>query len=68
MKNDMLILSQGMETLRKELGLVESERFINLIRQEPFDYTKWQQTLWADKSVDDIFLAAKKYSENNNAQ
>jgi len=27
-------------------------------------YTEWQQTLWQDKSVDDVFTQAKQYSEH----
>lgn len=45
------------------LDIVEVEKFISLIIREPFDYTEWQQDLWKDKSLDDIFDAAKKYSE-----
>jgi hypothetical protein len=40
MKTDTLIRNEGMEILSKYLGLVEAERFIMLIRKEPFDYTK----------------------------
>ena len=44
-----------MRALRERLGPVEAEKFIVLIRREPFDYTEWQQTLWQDKSVDELF-------------
>jgi len=37
---------------------LEAEKFITLILREPFDYTKWQRTLWADRSVEDISRAA----------
>ena len=60
MKADTLIRYEGMKALREKLGLVEAERFIVLIQREPFDYTEWQKDLWADKSLDDIFNAAKK--------
>jgi hypothetical protein len=60
MKSDTLILQEGMKALREQLGLVETEKFITLIRREPFDYTEWQQTLWADKTVDELFEAAKQ--------
>ncbi|MDM8566347.1 hypothetical protein QUF74_11955 [Candidatus Halobeggiatoa sp. HSG11] len=58
MKTDMLIRYEGMRALRERLGLVEAEKFIVLIRREPFDYTEWQQTLWEEKSVDELFEAA----------
>jgi hypothetical protein len=42
------------------LGDVEAEKFIALIRREPFDYTRWQRGLWPDKSVEQISEAAMK--------
>jgi len=60
MKTDMLIRYEGMRALRERLGLVEAEKFIALIRREPFDYTEWQQTLWQNKSVDELFESAKQ--------
>jgi hypothetical protein len=29
-----------------------------LLLREPFDYTGWQRSLWSDKDVDEISLAA----------
>jgi len=43
-----------MEVLAKYLGLVEAERFIMLIQREPFDYTKWQENLFEDMTVEEI--------------
>ncbi len=62
MKTDMLIRYEGMRALRERLGLVEAEKFIVLIRREPFDYTEWQQTLWQEKSVDELFETAKQHN------
>jgi len=39
----------------------DAERFISLILREPFDYTKWQEHLWNDRSVEDISKAAMSY-------
>jgi hypothetical protein len=36
------------------LGSVAAERFIALIQREPFDYTKWQRTLWEDQGIEEI--------------
>jgi len=60
MKTDMLIRYEGMRALRERLGPVEAEKFIVLIRREPFDYTEWQQTLWQNKSVNELFEAARQ--------
>lgn len=65
MKTDTIIRYEGMKALREKLGLVEAERFIILIRRENFDYTEWQRDLWKDKSIDDIFNAAKAYTDRN---
>ncbi len=61
MRTDTLIRHEGMKALREYLGLVDAEKFISLMRQEPFDYTEWQKTLWQGQSADKLFAAAKKY-------
>ena len=66
MKTDTLIRYEGMKALREKLGLVEAERFISLIHRENFDYTEWQRELWKDKGIDEIFDAAKSYTDRNN--
>lgn len=48
----------GIEALLNALGEIDTERFIALLLREPFDYTVWQRTLWADKSVEEISAAA----------
>lgn len=63
MRSDTLIRHEGIQALRERLGPVEAERFIALINRESFDYTEWQQTLWQDKSVDEVFAMAKEHSE-----
>jgi hypothetical protein len=35
-------------------SMVEAERFISFIIREPFDYTKWQQDLFDDMSVEEL--------------
>jgi len=64
MRTDTVIRYEGMKALREKLDIVEVEKFISLIIREPFDYTEWQQDLWKDKSLDEIFDAAEKYSES----
>lgn len=51
MKSDIQLRSDAMQLLRKQLGLVESERFIALIARETFDYTRWRQNQWTDATV-----------------
>jgi dephospho-CoA kinase len=65
MKTDTLIKNEGMEILAKHLGLVEAERFIMLIQREPFDYTKWQQNLFEDMTIEELAKKADEYVKNN---
>lgn len=58
MKTDTEIRLEGFKVLSGALGEVEAEKFIALIKREPFDYTKWQRKLWPEKSVEDISKAA----------
>lgn len=58
MKNDTLIRIEGMEALMEKLGLVEAERFIMLLKREPFDYTRWRENQFNDKSLETIFSEA----------
>jgi len=46
------------------LGKVGAERFIALIQREPFDYTKWQRSLWEGLSVEEISRNAMKISKD----
>ena len=60
MMTDTEIKVKGIETLITALGELNAERFITLILREPFDYTKWQRTLWNDKSIQEISQMAMK--------
>jgi hypothetical protein len=57
---DMQIRQEGYRALVHALGDVDAERFVALIQREHFDYTEWQRTLWADKTVEQISQAAKE--------
>jgi len=54
MITDTEIKQKGLKALISELGSVQAERFISLIIREPFDYTKWQQELWPNESVEEL--------------
>jgi len=59
MRSDTLIRHDGIQALRERLGPIAAER----LNRESFDYTEWQQTLWQEQSVDDVFAMAKKHNE-----
>ena len=54
---------QGYEVLRKHLGLVEMEKFISLIQEEKFDYTKWRQNIFDGLSGEEISRQAMENLE-----
>ncbi|MCL2832241.1 MAG: hypothetical protein FWD78_03640 [Treponema sp.] len=66
MRTDTIIRTEGMNTLIKNLGLVEAEKFIMLIQNEPFDYTKWQENLFEDITIDEIFNKASELRLSQN--
>jgi hypothetical protein len=57
---DTEIKTAAFRALVEALGDVQAERFIALIRREPFDYTQWHRTLWPEKGVEEISQAAMK--------
>jgi hypothetical protein len=62
---DTEIKVRGLKALADALGHVEAERFITLLMREPFDYTEWQKSLWAERSVEDISKAATEFRIKN---
>jgi hypothetical protein len=61
---DTVLKRKGLDALSKNLGLVDTERFISLILREPFDYTEWQHDLYKDVSLDEFYDDVKKFREN----
>jgi hypothetical protein len=63
MFTDSEIKTVGFRALVDVLGDVQAEKFITLIRREPFDYTEWRRSLWPHKSIEEISQAAMKQRE-----
>jgi hypothetical protein len=61
MMTDTEIRIKGMTALSTSLGSVEAERFISLVLREPFDYTRWQSTLFKDQSLEALSESATKH-------
>ena len=53
-RTDTVVRAEGMRILLDGLGKVDAERFISLIIKEPFDYTKWQESLFVGMSVREL--------------
>lgn len=62
MITDTEVRIKGFEVLVSTLGKVDAERFVSLIMREPFDYTRWQRTLWEGKTAAEISRAASELS------
>ena len=61
MLNNTILKVQGMKILAESLGLAEAERFIALIRREPFDYTEWQRDLYRDMPLETFLKNADDF-------
>jgi hypothetical protein len=66
MRADTVIRNDGMNILLKNLGLIESERFIMLLQKDTFDYTKWQENLFEDMTIEEIYRNAQELRNKNN--
>jgi len=64
-QTDTVLRDAGMRILAEQLGLVEAERFIALLRREPFDYTEWRQDLYKDVPLDSFLKNAQKYRDES---
>jgi hypothetical protein len=67
MNTDTVLRERGMSVLIENLGMVEAERFIMLMRKEPFDYTRWQEHLWEDRSIEEIHNVATRLYQKTEA-
>ncbi|NBD36026.1 MAG: hypothetical protein GVY30_08495 [Chloroflexi bacterium] len=67
MITDTELKIQGGEILIQALGELNAERFITLLLREPFDYTKWQRNLWADKSIEELSQMAMQNRLTNDS-
>ncbi len=65
MITDSEIRIAGVRALVEALGDVQAERFLALMLREPFDYTKWQRTLWPDRDIEEISRAAMKRRQDS---
>jgi hypothetical protein len=61
MRSNAVIKNEGMRVLAEQLGLVDAERFITLLRREPFDYTEWRRDLYKDVPLDEFLKNAAEF-------
>jgi hypothetical protein len=66
--DDLDNLNVQLEAEAKLFIQIEAERFVMLMQKETFDYTKWQENLFEDMTIEEIYNdAAKLRNENKNA-
>ena len=63
MWSDDKLRDDGMRILADELGLVDAERFIVLMRRERFDYTQWRQGLYTNVPLETLLSDAQSYRD-----
>ena len=59
------IMDTGINCLLKNLGIIETERFISVLIREKSDYTKWRQRYFADVTSDEFHKDAVAYAKAN---
>ena len=66
MKSTNMIMSDGINCLIKNLGVVETEVFISNLIREPSDYTEWRKNQFDDLSLEELNAQAVEYNLKNN--
>lgn len=61
------ITQRAIELLSKEMGIVETVRFLNQFTTGYGDYTEEREVLFKDLTLDEILSARKKASGQQNA-
>jgi len=56
---DVELGSRCLDILIREVGPVDAERFVAYINRGDFDYTEWQQTLFAGESIEEVAAKAR---------
>ena len=61
MKTSVDIMEAGFACLVENLGVVDAERFVSMIKRENFDYTIWRREYFDKLDLDQISIEAKEY-------
>lgn len=63
MMTDSELKSKCFTILAEQVGSVEMERFVMLLRQDVFDYTEWRKdNLFPSETVDSLYDMIKAFS------
>ena len=67
MRTDSVLRHEVMNLLMRTFGLVDTERFISMMKRDTFDYTEWRRGLWNDMNIEEVFAEAAEH-ENKQAK
>ena len=65
MANAVNILEQGFACLVDNLGVIDAEYFISLIKRDDFDYTVWQREYFDKMAAGEFAVKASAYAESH---
>lgn len=63
--NTMDIMDKGFTCLMERLGVINTERFIAMIKRESFNYTVWRRGYFDNLSLDETKREAAAYAEKH---
>ena len=63
MRTDNIVRVDAINILLANLGEVDTERFISMIKRDTFDYTEWRRDLFKGKSIEEIHAMATEYEK-----
>ena len=59
---DMDLVTRGMQVLTEQLGIIEAETFISIIKNDKFDYTKWREDKFDDLTLEELNTQVVEYA------
>lgn len=62
MRTDSEIKSDAFKLLFSKMDKLEAERFITILKEDSFDYTKWRQSLFQDLPLEEIHRRGIEFS------
>ena len=62
MDNAVKILDQGFSCLVDNMGVIDAEYFISLIKRDDFDYTVWQREYFDKMEASEFAAKASAYA------
>ena len=60
--NNAVLANKCMDILCSNVGIVDAERFIQYIKSEAFDYTKWQREYYDEIPPEVLREKVRKYN------